>query len=228
MCVQRLSKCVCVQRLELSFFVFGQFNCAARTRAALSRAPRSGLRRRFSDTLQMSDQEQKMADAERKCEIMGNLVHGFVAMAKSMQVDRERERHAKKQRLDQPDDHENPAAMPSSSTAETLAGPDDQDDPESQEIPGAIDDPYTCDAEKFVPIEELDHVADDQEDAASVAEETIDDELEDEDDGLGAHTWPHVAYMAAPEVKAEVENEVETEVEANAEAEVDTEVEAEV
>ncbi len=85
----------------------------------------------------MSDQEQKMADAERKCEIMGNLVHGFMAMAKSMQADRERERHAKKQRLDQPDDHESPAAMPSSSKQETL------DDPESQEIPAAIEDPYT-------------------------------------------------------------------------------------
>ncbi len=212
---------MCVQRLKLSFFVFGQFNCAARTRAALSRAPRSGLRRRFSATMQMSEPEQKMADAERNCENMGNLVTGFLAMAKSMQKHREgQERDAKKQRLDQPDDHESPAAMPSSSKQETL------DDPESQEIPAAIEDPYACDAEEFVPIEELDHVADEQEDAASVAEEMLDEELEDEDDGLGTTSIP-VKYMAAPEVKAKVKAEVETEVEANAEAEVETEVEAE-
>ncbi len=213
---------MCAQRLELSFFVFGQFNCAARTRAALSRAPRSGLRRRFSATMQMSEPEQKMADAERNCEHMGNLVTGFLAMAKSMQKDRKgQERDAKKQRLDQPDDHESPAAMLASSKQETL------DDPESQEIPAAIEDPYTCDAEEFVPIEELDHVADEQEDAAGVAEEMFYDELENEDGGLGTTSIP-VKYMAAPEVKAKVKAEVETEVEAKAEAEVETEVEAEV
>ncbi len=55
----------------------------------------------------------------------------------------------------------------------------------------------------------------------------LDEELEEEDGGLGTASIP-VKYMAAPEVKAEVKAEVETEVEAEVETEVEAEVKAEV